>query len=96
MDVYLSRRIKNWATWQQPDPSVRERLLLLALAETGRAPQPRHIPTPVLSILKWIGTILNNEPPEINPFAYRLPSQQIQFAYLNLDLIWQTGPLRYA
>jgi hypothetical protein len=93
MDVYLSRRIKNWAAWQRPDPSVRERLLYLA--ETGKAPQPRHIPTRIHSMLKWIGTNLNNDPPEINPFAYRLPSQSHSI-YLSLDLIWQTGPLRYA
>jgi hypothetical protein len=91
MDGYLSRRIKNWAAWQQPDPGSRAQLLELAAG--GISQQFHTAPRPVHRRL--ILAILPKDPPEKTIFPGPF-SRHSQLAFLNLEVIWRTSPLRYA
>jgi hypothetical protein len=91
MDEYLSRRIKNWGAWQQPDPALRNRLLEMAAGPTpvqnrnGLLDRPR----------KWANRMTTNNAPEKNLFSTRF-TRHSQLAFVNLEIIWRTSPLRYA
>jgi hypothetical protein len=91
MDGYLSRRIKNWAAWQHPDPASRERLLELA---AGGTPQQLHTASLMVN-RRWIRAFLPKDPPEKNIYPGRF-SRHSQLAFVNLEVIWRTSPLRYA
>jgi len=83
MDEYLSRRIKNWGAWQRPDPATRARLLDQAAA--GLLHNHRQ----------WARWVMPHELPEKNLFANQF-SRHNQLAFLNLEVIYRSSPLRYA
>ena len=92
MDIYLSRRIKNWAAMQQPDPKTRSRIL--AMAAAGASPQ--HLHSPPISFRRMAYDLfLTTKIPERNPFQTRY-SRHSQLSLLSLELIWRTSHLRYA
>lgn len=91
MDEYLSRRIKNWGAWQHPDKDTRKRLLELA---AGRD-DPSSLAAPQASRSLWDRLALPQDSPEKNPFSNRY-SRHNQLAYLNLEVIFRSSPLRYA
>ena len=91
MDEYLSRRIKNWAAWQHPDTGLRKRLLEQA---AGGAPEQVH--TGLFDIAsRWTNRISSYGVLEkdLSPARY---SRHTQLAYLNLEIILRTSPIRYA
>ena len=91
MDEYLSRRIKNWGAWQHPDRDVRKHLLEQAAGGTDSS--ALTAPQAVRNLWTWLA--LPQDPPENNPFSNRY-SRHTQLAFLNLEIIYRSSPLRYA
>jgi hypothetical protein len=92
MDEYLSRRIKNWGVWQQPDREARARLLVMAA--TGASPY-HYRPGRIARLRDLLGAFLTLEPPESNPFQPRYEVSS-NLTLLAAELVWPVSPLRYA
>jgi hypothetical protein len=92
MDEYLSRRIKNWGTWQRPDRDNRAQLL--AMAASGASPY-YYRPARFARLRGLIGAFLTLEAHERIPFQPHY-LENSNLTLLTAELLWPVSPLRYA
>lgn len=92
MDIYLSRRIKNWAAEQHPTEENRQVLLLWA--DSSINPSGTKI-----EWIKLLPRLARRSWPERLGEKYLLQNRtprQMQLSFLQLEIIWRASPLRYA